>query len=177
MKETVEQYIARITGMVGNSDPMAVLESTAAKIAETVKSLSDEQTRYKPSPDKWSIRQIVAHLVDSEMVLNSRVRWAASEPGKAIVAYDQDKWAATSRYPQIPVGQSLETFTVARKWMVQFLRQLTPAEREGYIQHEERGKETLAHLLKMIAGHDLNHLKQIAELAQASASQASAARS
>lgn len=176
MKETVEQYIARITGMVGTSDPMAVLESTAAKIAETVKSLSDEQTRFKPSPEKWNIRQIIAHLVDSEMVLNGRVRWAAAEPGKAIVAYDQDKWAAASRYPDIPVSQSLETFTVARKWLLQFLRQLTPSEREGYIQHEERGKETLSHLLKMIAGHDLNHLKQIAELAQASRAQAIAAK-
>ena len=176
MKETVEQYIARLTGLVGNSDPMAVLDSTAAKIAETVKSLSDEQTRFKPSPDKWSIRQIVAHLVDSEMVLNSRVRWAAAEPGKAIVAYDQDKWAATSRYQDVPVSQSLETFTAARGWLLQFLRRLTPAEREGYIQHEERGKETIAHLLKMIAGHDLNHLKQIADLAKAAGTQASAAK-
>lgn len=164
MKETVEQYIARITGLVGTSDPMAVLDSTAAKIAETVKSLSDEQTRFKPSPEKWNIRQILAHLVDAEMVLNSRVRWAAAEPGKAIVAFDQDKWATTGHYPDIPVSQSLETFTVSRKWLLRFLRQLSPAEREGYIQHEERGKETLSHLLKMIAGHDLNHLKQIAEL-------------
>ena|SRR5690348_1651234 len=177
MKETVEQYIARISGLAGTSDPMTIIESTSAKIAETVKNLTDEQTRYKPSPEKWSIRQIVAHLVDSEMQLNSRVRWAAAESGKAIVAYDQDKWAATSRYQEVPVGQSLETFTVARKWMLQFLRQLTPAEREGYIMHEERGKETLSHLLKMIAGHDLNHLKQIGELAEASQAHATVGRS
>lgn len=177
MKETVEQYIARISGLAGTSDPMTILESTAAKIAESVKSLSDEQTRYKPAPEKWSIRQIVSHLVDSEMVLNSRVRWAAAEPGKAIVAYDQEKWAATSRYQDTPVSQSLETFTVSRQWLLQFLRQLTPAEREGYILHEERGKETLPHLLKMIAGHDLNHLKQIAELAQTAKSAATATKS
>ena len=174
MNETVVQYIARLTGYVGTTDPLAILESTPGKIAEVIRPAPQAVIDFKPSPAKWSIRQQVAHLADSEMVLNSRVRWAAAEPGKPIVAYDQDKWAATSRYDNIPVERSLVTFTAARQWLLAFVRQLTPAEREGYIEHEERGRETISHLLKMIAGHDLNHLKQIADLAKAGSSQASA---
>jgi uncharacterized damage-inducible protein DinB len=169
MNETVEQYIARITGLVGSSDPVAIIEATPAKIAEAVKGLSNSALDYKPSPDKWSIRQQLAHLVDAELMMGTRFRWAASQPGKGIIAFDQDKFAATAKYESVPVELSLPTFTAARRWTVDFVRRLTPQEREGaYIQHEERGKETLQRLLTMMAGHDLNHLKQIAALSEAS---------
>jgi hypothetical protein len=177
MKETAEQYIARITGYAGDGDPMKVIESTPAKLAELVKGLTAERLAYKPSPEKWSIQQQVAHLADSQFVLDSRIRWAAAQPGKNVVAFDQDQWAATGKYASIPVELSLATFTAARRWTVEFLRRLTAKEREGYIEHEERGKETIPHLLRMMAGHDLNHLRQIAELAKASEAGASRTRS
>jgi hypothetical protein len=168
MSETVEQYIARITGLVGSSDPVAIIEATPAKIAEAVKGLSPAAIDYKPAPGKWSIRQQPAHLVDAELMMGARFRWAAAQPGKAIVAFDQDKFAATAKYDSVPVELSLAVFTAARHWTVDFIRRLTPREREAaYVQHEERGKETLARLTTMMAGHDLNHLKQIAALREA----------
>ncbi len=175
MKETVEQYIARITGYIADGDPMKVIDSTPANLTELVNGLTPERLAYKASPEKWSIQEQVAHLADSQFVLDSRIRWAAAQPGKRIVAFDQDLWAATGKYATIPVDLSLATFTAARRWTVEFLRRLTAKEREGYIEHEERGKETIPHLLRMMAGHDLNHLRQIAELAQASASVATRA--
>ena len=176
MKEAVEQYIARITGLVGSSDPLAIIEATPAKIAEAVKGLAPAAVDCKPSPEKWSIRQQVAHLVDAEMHMGTRMRWAAAEPGKGIVAFDQDLWAATAKYASTPLELSLATFTAARRWTVDFLRRLTPAEREAaFIMHEERGQETLQRLMQMMAGHDLNHLKQIAELVNASKPQAGSA--
>ena len=131
MNETVEQYIARITGLVGSSDPVAIIEATPAKIAETVKGLSAAAIDYKPSPEKWSIRQQMAHLVDAELMMGARFRWAASQPGKAITAFDQDKFAATAKYESVPVELSLSTFTAGRRWTVDFIRRLTPQEREA----------------------------------------------
>lgn len=168
MKETVQEYIARITQLVGTSDPLSIIEATPGKIVEITKGLGSAAADFKPSPEKWSIRQQVAHLVDAELVMGTRFRWAAAQPGKGIVAFDQDLWAATSKYDRIPLERSLGTFTAARQWTVAFIKGLTPAEREGaYIMHEERGKETLQKLMVMMAGHDINHLKQIAELAKA----------
>ena len=167
MSETVEQYIARITGLVGTSDPIAIIETTPSKLGEAVNGLSVAALDYKPSPAKWSIRQQVAHLADAELHMTTRMRWSVYEPGKAIVAFDQDKWAV--RYASTPAELSLATFTASRRWTVEFLRSITPAEREGaFIMHAERGKETLQRLMTMMAGHDLNHLKQIAELREAS---------
>ncbi len=169
MAETIQQYIARITGLVGTSDPLTIIEETSAKLAEAVHGLSAATLDFKPSPNKWSIRQQLAHLADAEMQMATRFRWSAAEPGKPIVAFDQDKWAATARYSTTPAELSLATFTTVRRWTVDFVKRLSPAEREAaYVQHEERGKETLTRLMTMMAGHDLNHLKQIEELKQAS---------
>ena len=169
MSETVQQYIARITGFVGTEDPLAIIEATPSKIAEAVQGLPAAALDYKPSPEKWSIRQQLAHLADAELQMGARFRWSAAEPGKQIVAFDQDKWAATAKYGSTPVDLSLTTFTAARKWTIAFVRSLSAGERENaFIMHEERGKETLQRLMTMMAGHDLNHLKQIAELREAS---------
>jgi len=169
MSETVEQYIARITGFVGSTDPLTIIEATPAKLAQAVQGLSAAALDFKPSPEKWSIRQHLSHLADAEMQMGARFRWSVAEAGKAIVAFDQDKWAATARYSTTSAELSLATFTAIRRWTLDFVKRLTPAEFEAaYIQHEERGKETLQRLLTMMAGHDLNHLKQIEELKQAS---------
>src|SRR4051812_44227166 len=167
MNETVEQYIARITGLVGTSDPVAIIEATPAKIAEAIKGLPESALDHKPSPEKWSIRQQVAHLADAELQMGARFRWAAAEPGKKIVAFDQDLWAAKAKYDSTPVDVSLATFTAVRRWTVDFIQRLSQAERDAaFILHEERGKESLQRLMTMMAGHDLNHLKQIAELSK-----------
>ena len=177
MKETVEQYIARIRGLVGSSEPLPIIEATPSKLADTVNGLPAAAFDYKPSPEKWSIRQQLAHLADAELHMGTRFRWAVAEPGKKIVAFDQDLWAAKLSYTSIPADLSLATFTAARRWTVDFLKRLGRAERDAaFIMHEERGKETLERLMQMMAGHDLNHLKQIVELATTARSEATSAR-
>src|SRR5260370_5185989 len=143
MKETVGQYIGRITGLVGSADPLGIIETTPARIAEVLNELDAAATRYKPSPEKWSIREQVAHLADTEMVMSTRMHWAAAQPGKGIVAFDQDLWAATGKYATMPLELSLPTSTAMRRWTVDFLRRLTPTEHEAPIMHEERGKQSL----------------------------------
>ncbi len=166
MSETFQQYVARINSYLGDQEPLAVIEKTPERIAELVKPLSAAQIDFHSAPGKWSIRQQVAHLADTEMVMSTRMRWAAAEPGKGIVAFDQDKWAATGKYASIPLEVSLAALRGARAWTVAFLKSLTAEEKQGYIQHEERGREALPHLMKLMAGHDLNHLRQISELAK-----------
>ena len=165
MAETVEQYIARIKGLAGDKDPLELLKQTPSKIRELVASAKPESLDYRPAPGKWSIRQQVAHLADTEVVMTSRLRWGAAQPGSGIVAFDQDKWAATAKYADIPIEVSLATFTTVRAWTLDFLGRITPAERAGHVNHPERGIETVTTLLTMMAGHDLNHLQQMAKLA------------
>jgi uncharacterized damage-inducible protein DinB len=164
-QESAEQYVARIFGYVGDQDPLAVIERTPQRLADLTRGLNADRLDYRPSPEVWSIRQQVAHLADAELIMTSRMRWGAAQPGQRIVGFDQDKWAATGKYSRLPIETSLATFTVVRGWTLAFLRQLSPEEHTGWIMHEERGKETVPHLVRMMAGHDLNHLNQMTELA------------
>jgi uncharacterized damage-inducible protein DinB len=166
MAETVEQYIARIRANVAGKDPFEVIKQTPARMREMVASATPERLDYRPAPGKWSIREQLAHLADAEVVIAARIRWAAAEPGTAVVAYDQDKWANTARYAEVPVEQSLALFSTVREATVAFIGRLSAEQRaNAYTQHAERGKETLQRILEMTAGHDINHLEKIAELA------------
>ena len=166
MAETIEQYIARIRANVAGKDPLAVMRQTPAKIRDIVSSAKREQLDYRPAPGKWSIREQLAHLADAEMVIAARIRWAAAEPGTGVVAYDQDKWAKTSRYAEVPVEDSLALYSTIRQSTLAFIDRLSADERaNAHTQHSERGKETLHRILEMTAGHDINHLETMTKLA------------
>ena len=169
MSESVEQYVSRVCGYVGDNDPLEVITKTPRRLSETIGALTDAVLDYRAEPGKWNIRQQLAHLVDAELVMSTRMRWAVAEPGKIVKSFDQDAWATSGKYGVLPVDVSLATFVAVRRWTVEWLRRLPISDRDGWIQHEERGKETLVHLVRMMAGHDLNHLRQIRRLLDAAA--------
>jgi len=161
MKETPEEYTQRILGYVGGKDPLAVLAATAGKLARAVRGLTRAQLQKTPTSGKWSINEIIAHLAEAEIVIGWRLRSMISSSGCAIQAYDQDAWAANHGYSRMNAARSIETFRVLRTLNLALLKSLKPGVLEHYGKHSERGKETVAHTVRMAAGHDLNHLAQI----------------
>ena len=85
--------------------------------------------------------------------------------GRDIQPFDQEKSAGT--YPGISVEQALTTFATLRKWNQLFLAVALPAAAARPVYHPERGRMTFQTLVETMAGHDLNHLKQLENLAQA----------
>ncbi|MGH9792929.1 MAG: DinB family protein [Candidatus Acidiferrales bacterium] len=166
MKETAKQYTQRILGYVEGKKPLAVQTSTASRLTRLMRGLSRAQLRRRPAPGTWSIGEIVAHLAESEIVAGWRYRMMLSASGGPIQAYDQNAWADCARYDRMDPQRSLETFRVLREFNVALLKSLKPAMLERYGLHAERGKESVAHFSRMIAGHDLNHLAQVERLAR-----------
>jgi uncharacterized damage-inducible protein DinB len=167
MKETPKQYMRRILGHVEGKDALAVQRATPGKLARMLRSLSRGRTVRKPAPGKWSIAEILAHLAEVEMVVAWRLRQAVAKSGVPVQAFDQDAWARIGRYHKRDPRQSFELFRAARQCNLTLLKNLSAAEWKRYHIHEERGKETVAHTVRMIAGHDLNHLAQIERLRRA----------
>ena len=164
MKETPAQYTKRILGIIGKSNPMATQRATSAKLARLVRGLSRAQLAKRPAPGKWSIAEILAHLAEAEMVIGYRIRMMLSASGGPIQAFDQDKWADVGRYSRRDAKEALTVFAGLRQWNLGLLKSLSPAMWKRYGMHSERGKESVAHTARMIAGHDLNHLGQIARI-------------
>ncbi len=164
MAETAQQYIARITSLVADRDPQAVLAETPNRLRSLVSGATRDELNWTTVPTRWSIAQIVAHLADAEIVGAWRFRSVLAQDGIALQAYDQNTWASAFHYEKTDASESVALFAALRAATLRLLRGVDPARLEHAGLHEERGRESIGHLMRMFAGHDLNHLGQIERL-------------
>lgn len=159
--EEAADYTAAILGLLGERDPVEVLETTASALERVVDGLSEQQLGAREAPGKWSIRHVLRHLADSDIVWAWRLRMVLAHERPRITGYDQDLWADRLHYDRSDARESLREFDVLRAGNLRLLRETSPAERERVGIHAERGEESVAHMMRMYAGHDLLHLRQI----------------
>jgi DinB superfamily len=164
MKETIEQYKARIQSYASGKEPLKVQSSTGAKLEKLIKRVPKAKLRKRPAPDKWSIAEILAHLEDAEIVIGYRMRTILGAPGTPIQAFDQDKWAEAENYAKRDPHDALAVFQKLRATNVRLLKSLKPEQWKHFGMHSERGEESIERIAMMTAGHDINHLKQIEEI-------------
>jgi len=164
MSETAEQYIERILKHAEGLDGLAVLTETPARLESLVRSTPPDRWRRRAAPGRWSAGEVLAHLADVEIVTGWRVRSILASDGVSLQPFDQDAWAEAFKYGDVDPAEALATFTATRASLLALLRRVDPARRQHHGLHAERGKEPIEHLIRLYAGHDLNHLKQIEAL-------------
>jgi DinB family protein len=168
MQETPKQYTKRILGYVEGQKPLHVQQATAKKLERLVARLTRQQLRQRPAPGKWSIGEILAHLAEAELVGGYRIRMILGANGTPIQAFDQNVWARNSNYARQNPQKSLRMFSVLRESNLALLKSLPRRKWSYFGKHAERGKETIARVAAMFAGHDLNHIQQIERIAEQS---------
>lgn len=133
----------------------------AELVAVSITGAAGSEVDYAPEPGKWSIRQIVAHLADAEIVATMRLRQILAEDDPKIQAWDQNAWAVKLDYARRKPSHSLETFRRIRAENYELIKDLpeTAFERAGT--HSERGRMTLRQLVQLIAEHAENHAAQL----------------
>jgi hypothetical protein len=161
MKETPQDYTKRILGHTEGQDALKVQFGTAKKLKRLIKGQATSKLRKRPAPGKWSVVEILAHLADTELVVGWRMRQILGAPGTPIQAFDQDSWADACHYDKRDPRKSVEQFRVQREANLALLKSLSPEQWMHHGMHVERGKETIEHITRMMAGHDLNHIPQI----------------
>jgi hypothetical protein len=161
MNETPQQYTERILSYMEGKQPLAVQAATAEKLERLIQGVPPSKLRERPAADKWSVSEIVAHLGDAEIVTGFRMRLILGAPGAPISAYDQDSWVTSGHYEKRDPRKSVEQFRTLREANLALLDSLTPEQWKHYGMHSERGQETIELMVRMAAGHDINHLQQI----------------
>ncbi len=156
-----EQFLA-------GQEPVAVLAETAGKIESILNVLGPEQANLPRAPGKWSAREIVCHLADCEIVFAFRLRQTLAEERHVIQPFDQDKWADS--YAAYAAPEALATFAAVRKWNLTLLRSFNPEACAKQVIHPERGTMTFRTIVETMAGHDINHLRQLEAIAKSVAS-------
>jgi hypothetical protein len=131
-----------------------------AQVMSALDGATDEELDRQPAPGKWTPREIVHHLADSEMTSAIRLRRLLAEDAPVIVGYDQEEFARKLHYAR-PIDASLEALKGARATTTEILERMTEAEwaREGT--HTESGHYTVLQWLEIYAVHAHDHAAQI----------------
>jgi hypothetical protein len=161
MSETAQQYTRRILSNVEGQDPIKVQSRTNAELTRLTKDIPLAKLRKRPGPDKWSVAEILAHLADVEIVIGWRMRSILAAPGTPVQAYDQNAWVVSGHYEKRNAQQAVELHRVLRKANLALLKSLTPEQWKHSGHHAERGQESIEQIVRMVAGHDINHIHQI----------------
>jgi len=140
-------------------------EKSPKQIAAAVSGLPDKTLRYKPSPEKWCILEILAHLADIEVVYAYRIRQMLADKDPVIAPMDQDAWAKHLGYLDSSPAELVALYGLNRHHNLQLLRRLKPGDLEKSAHHPELKRNvTVAEYLGMLSKHGANHLAQIERL-------------
>jgi len=105
--------------------------------------------------------EVVQHLADSELVFSFRLRMVLAHDRPQLMGYDQDLWASRLRYSESDWKEALALFAVVRRANVRLVERASRADLQRVSVHVERGEESVEHMIKLYAGHDLLHIRQL----------------
>lgn len=130
--------------------------------------LTDEQLESRPRENKWSVKEILFHTTESELIGIVRIRTVYSAPGATLMKYDQDLWAQQLKYntaSRQELADSLAVFMALRSYMSRLFTRVTGDEwTERYGVHPDFGEITMRNLLELYADHGERHVEQILAL-------------
>ena len=154
-------YAADLAGR----EPIAALREAVDRIGALTRDWTPARFEESYAPGKWSARQILIHLAQTEIALGCRARMALATPGYTAQPFDQDQWIA------LESGSSgraaAEVLTALNALNRALFASLSAADRARPFSHPEYGVLTLDWLIHQMAGHLLHHLKQLETIASA----------
>lgn len=159
--ESADRYTQQLLNLLGEREPLEVQAELVDRLLEAVEGMDEESLRRREAPGKWSVMEVIRHLADTELVYRYRMRMSVAQPGQPIAAYDQDMWARELRYNDESVAEALAEIRALRSANLGWLQRLTAEELSRAGIHAERGKESVEHIVRLLAAHDLVHRAQI----------------
>ncbi len=163
MPDTPE-YLAEINKSAEGSNFLDAQSKTADEIVELIEGSDETRLRTRPTPNKWSVTEIVAHLAEDEISSAWRYRQMIENPGVLLSGFDQDVWAGIGAYAETSIKEWLNLFRCLRNANLRMLKRLTSKQWEAHGIHAERGRITVRELARHMAGHDAHHLAQIRKM-------------
>jgi hypothetical protein len=148
---------------LGDRNPREVIAATPGRLAALFDTLGAAGLNRSFAPGKWTASKILCHLADCETVFAFRLRQALAEDHHLIQTFDQDLWA--TNYDAYDARGALDVFSALRRWNVRLIDSLPAAAFSKTLAHPERGEMTFGAIVETMAGHDLNHTRQLESIA------------
>lgn len=158
------QYTSAVLEQLGSRDPITVLQALPVALANEITGLSLDELRRPEAPGKWSMIEVIQHLADAELVWAYRLRLVLSEERPLLTGYNQDEWANSLEYSKASLDEAFDQIRIFRAANLRLIESLTEEQLQRVGIHEERGPETIEHMIRLYAGHDLIHRRQLARI-------------
>jgi DinB superfamily len=155
-------YYFKYIDRVRTSDVVGALESQPGETLPLLRGITEERSLYRPTPDKWSIREVLSHVIDSERVFVFRALWFARGFDSPLPSFDQEVCARAALADEVAWGRHVEEFQAVRLATVAFFRNL-PHEawtRSGVASGNSFTVRALAYI---VAGHLAHHVSVLQE--------------
>jgi hypothetical protein len=144
---------------LGTREPLDALTETPGQLRELVERWGEARFERSYAPGKWTARQIIIHLAQTELALTARARYALGQEGYTAQPFEQDSWMPLDS--SADARTALDAYSALRRLNLAMWRNLTPAQRNRPFQHPEYGELTVDWIMGQLAGHDIHHLKQL----------------
>lgn len=145
-------------------DRLTLIESYGkahAELVEALRQVPREMWMFKPSPDRWSIHEIVIHIADSEANSYVRCRRFVAQPGESVMAYDEMRWADALRYHDQSTEEAVELFKWLRLRSYRLIKSLPEAVWSNTVLHPDNGVMTMDDWLDVYERHVREHVEQM----------------
>jgi len=160
-------YREKLFTLLGDRNPLEVLAQTASALSEIVSAHPATVLRARPFEGKWTPNEIIGHLTDGEWVYGYRLRLILCEDSPEMLGTKQESWVAALHHNEREPSELLEIFGTLRQLNLAVWKRTSSTDLERTGQHNERGPESLGVMLRLLAGHDLSHLRQITRYVEA----------
>jgi hypothetical protein len=150
-------YFEKYVSLVPEGDLRAILAAQPSHLDNLLVGLTEKQALHAYAPGKWSVKEVVGHLIDGERVFAYRALWVARNAKEPLPGFDQDDFAANSEFNHRPLANLLEEFAVVRKASLFLFSNLTEEAwvRRGIVNSNEMSARGAAYIA---AGHLIYHL-------------------
>jgi hypothetical protein len=150
---------------LGDREPLASMRESSERIRSLTANWTTADFERTYAPGKWTARQILTHLAQTELALGARARMALTVPNYVAQPFEQDAWVAQETRTNGP--EAVAAYVALRQMNLTLFSTLTPAARGAGFAHPEYGSLTVDWLIHQLAGHDLNHLRQLEQIGHA----------
>ncbi len=148
---------------LGSRDPIEAMSDTIARIESIASKWRDSEFSRSYAPGKWTAAEILVHLAQSELALGTRARMGLTAPNYTAQPFDQDRWMAKEA-GTLSGPEALDAFLAIARMNLALFRSLSPADRATTMTHPEFGPISVDWVIRMMAGHQVNHLQQLEQI-------------
>jgi len=155
-------YYGKYITLVGGNDVVAALEDQPRQTLALLSTLNEEQGDYRYAPDKWSIKEMLGHVIDAERVFSYRALRFARNDRTPLASFEQDDYVRSGDFGDRRLADLIEEFVCVRRATVWLFRTLSPEAwmRRGIASDNQVSVRAVAYI---VAGHELHHRRVLQE--------------